>query len=132
MRPPRAPPTNLRRVTEVRALHNPRCSKSRGACDLLDARGIDVDVVRYLDTPPDADELRRIVAMLDEPAEALVRRDAHFRLLGVAEESLDGVEAVVALLVEHPRLLQRPIVIRDGRAIIARPPERVAELIDGP
>lgn len=112
-------------------LHNPRCSKSRGACDLLGSRGLDVEIVRYLDTPPDADELRQIIAMLDEPADALVRRDAHFRELGITERSLDGEEAVVALLVEHPRLLQRPIVIRDGRAIIARPPERVAELIDG-
>ncbi|MGI9539865.1 MAG: ArsC/Spx/MgsR family protein [Miltoncostaeaceae bacterium] len=118
-------------MADVRILHNPRCSTCRGVCELLDASDVDVEVVRYLDTPPDAAELRGIIAMLDEPADALVRRDAHFRELGIAVDSLDDEETVLALLVEQPRLLQRPVVIRDGRAIIARPPERVAELIGG-
>lgn len=119
-------------MPDVRILHNPRCGKSRGALELLNARGLDVEVVRYLDTPPDAADLRQIIAMLDEPAGALVRRDARFRGLGVEEASLADEASVIDLLVAHPRLLQRPVVIHDGRAIIARPPGRVDELFGGP
>ena len=98
-------------MADVRVFHNPRCSKSRGALELLEARGVDYEVVRYLDEPPDADRLHEVISMLDEPAAALVRRDSHFRDLEIDPTRLDDVEGVVQLLVEHPRLLQRPVVI---------------------
>jgi arsenate reductase len=116
-------------VQLARIYHNPRCSTSRGALAVLDGAGVDYEVVRYLDDPPDADSLRQIIAMLDAPARDLVRRDAHFRELGIDPAVLEDEETIVALLVEHPRLLQRPVVVLEGRAIIARPSEILHEAL---
>ena len=110
--------------------HNPKCSKSRGALALLEERGADHDVVQYLDTPPTREDLERILDGLDEAPEELVRKDAHFKELGLAPEDYTDREAVIALLLEHPRLMQRPLVLGGGRTVIGRPPENVAQLLD--
>jgi arsenate reductase len=116
-------------VAEAQIFHNPRCSKSRGALTILEERGVDADVVLYLDTPPDRAMLERILAMIDDPPVALVRtKDDRFRELGIDPGTLDSADAVASLLVEHPEVMERPVVVRGDRAVIGRPPERVLEL----
>jgi arsenate reductase len=109
--------------------HNPRCSKSRAALALLQARGIQPDVVEYLATPPDADGIRAVLRRLGLPARALLRTgEAAYAELGLADEGLDE-EALVQAMARHPILIERPVAIRDGQAVIGRPPERVLELL---
>lgn len=108
--------------------HNPRCSKSRAALALLTDRGVDLDVVNYLETPPTKATLRDLLHKLGAPALSLVRTDEpEFR--PHAGRSLSDDE-VLDLLAAHPRLLQRPIVELGARARIGRPPERVLELLE--
>lgn len=110
--------------------HNPRCSKSRGALELLQERGIEPQVVRYLDTPPDAATLRTLVSKLGiRPRELLRTGEEEYRSLGLADESV-GDDAIIEAMAAHPRLIERPILMRDERAVIGRPPERVLELLD--
>lgn len=86
------------------------------------AMGADYEEVRYLKTPPDEATLRAIVAGLEDPVENLVRKDSHFAKLGLDPADYAGnPDAVVAVLVQHPKLLQRPVLVRGGRAIIGRP-----------
>ncbi len=116
-------------MSEIRLLHNPKCSKSRSALDLLQARGVDPEVVRYLDSPPDRETLAQIADQLDDPA-VLVRKDAHFKELGLDPADYTDAESVVDLLSEHPRLMERPIAIKGDRAVLGRPPENILELLD--
>ncbi len=109
--------------------HNPRCSKSRGALELLAARGVDADIVEYLLAPPDRAALERIVEAITDPPAALIRHDDRFRELGLDPDQYQERDDVVALLLAHPELLQRPVIIRGGRGVIARPSERVLELL---
>ena len=84
--------------------------------------GIDFEDVRYLKNPPDEATLRGIIAKLEDPVENLVRKDAHFKKLELNEDDYVGdADAVVAILLEHPRLLQRPIIVKGKKAIIGRP-----------
>ena len=110
--------------------HNPRCSKSRAALELLQARGIDADVVLYLETPPDAAALRTLLRRLGIAPRALLRtgEDA-YRELRLADTSLDD-EALIAAMVAQPKLIERPILVRGERAVIGRPTERLLELLD--
>ncbi|HZX77802.1 arsenate reductase (glutaredoxin) [Lysobacter sp.] len=114
----------------TRLYHNPRCSKSRGALELLRGRGIEPVVIEYLQTPPTAAELRQLLALLQQPARALLRTgEDEYVQLGLADESLDD-EQLIAAMSAHPRLIERPIFVHGGRAVIGRPPERVYELLD--
>jgi len=109
--------------------HNPSCSKSRGALEILRDRDVDVEVVEYLRTPPDRAALGRILDAITDPPEALVRKDKRFKELGLDAASYTTKKAVVDLLLEHPELMERPVVFVGDRAVIARPSERVAELL---
>jgi arsenate reductase (glutaredoxin) len=109
--------------------HNPSCSKSRGALDILRGRDIDVEVVEYLHQPPDRAALTRILGAITDPPEALVRKDKRFKELGLHASDYTTKKAVTDLLLEHPELMERPVVFRGERAVIARPSERVAELL---
>lgn len=109
--------------------HNPRCSKSRAALDLLVTHGIEPAVVRYLDTPPDAATLAQLLDRLGLEPRALLRSgEDEYRALNLADPAL-GREALIAAMVAHPRLIERPIVVRGDRAVLGRPPERVLELL---
>ena len=114
---------------DVLVYHNPRCSKSRGALEILAERGIDADVVEYLQAPPDRAALEQILDAISDPPAALIRHDDRFRELGLDPDGYQDRDRVVALLLAHPELLQRPVIIRDGRGVIARPSERVLELL---
>src|SRR5262249_23298342 len=110
--------------------HNPACGKSRGAVDILRARDIEFDIVEYLSHQLDRPALENILALLGGPPAALVRKDKRFAELGLRAEEYVTREQVVALLLKHPELMERPVVIRGSRAVIARPSEKVAELLD--
>ena len=118
-----------RAMTTTRLFHNARCSKSRGALALLRERGIEPELVHYLDTPPDAAQLRELLAMLALPPRALLRTgEAEYAGLGLADPSLDD-ETIIAAMAAHPRLIERPVFVHAGRAVIGRPPERVLDLL---
>jgi len=117
----------MKRVT---IYHNPACKHSRGALELLDTRHVEHDTVEYLKTPPDRATLEKIIDMLGEPPAEMVRDDNRFKELGLKREDYRTKKAVVDLLLKHPELMQRPIIIKAGRAVIARPPEKLLPLLD--
>jgi arsenate reductase (glutaredoxin) len=127
---PSRPGGYLRRMERPVVYHNPVCGKSRGALDILRERGVDAEVIEYLKTPLDGVPLERVLALLGGPPADLVRKDKRFAELGLRAQDYTTREQVVTLLLAHPELIERPVVIRDGRALIARPSERVLELLD--
>ncbi len=111
----------------IRIYHNNRCSKSRATLALLEGR--DVEVVNYLDTPPDAAELERLLKLLGIPARQLLRSgEAVYRELGLADPAL-GDDALIAAMAAHPILIERPIVVANGKAAIGRPPENILAIL---
>jgi len=108
--------------------HNPACSHSRGALELLKGRELDFDTIEYLKTPPTREVLEQIIDMLDVPVNELVRKDKRFAELKLKAEDYTTTEQIIELLLKYPELMQRPIVIRGGRAIIARPAEKLTAL----
>lgn len=111
----------------IRIYHNSRCSKSRATLALLEGR--EVEVVNYLDTPPDAVELQHLLKLLGIPARQLLRTgEAVYQELGLADPALSD-EALVTAMVEHPILIERPIVVANGKAAIGRPPEAVLAIL---
>jgi arsenate reductase len=97
--------------------------------ELLRERGVEFDAIEYLKTPPTREALEKILAMLEGPAAELVRKDKRFTELGLKADDYTEPKKIVALLLEHPELMQRPVVIRGNRAIIARPPEKLSALL---
>lgn len=117
-------------VTDALVLyHNPRCSKSRGALDLLRERGVEVTIVEYLKTPPTRDALVDLVAKLGIPALEIVRRGEDVFRAQYAGRTLSESEWLDALAA-HPILIERPIAVRGAHAVVGRPPERVLTLLD--
>jgi arsenate reductase len=117
-------------MERVTVYHNPSCGKSRGALDILRERGVAHDVIEYLQARPDRAAYERILGLLAGPPADLVRKDKRFKELGFDPADYTTREQVVALLLQHPELMERPVVVRGGRAVIARPSERVLELFD--
>ncbi|WP_166207010.1 arsenate reductase (glutaredoxin) [Cognatiluteimonas telluris] len=114
---------------ETRLFHNPQCSKSRGALDLLRERGIEPGVVDYLDKAPAVEELRQLAEMLGTGVRSLLRSgEPEYAALGLGDPTLDD-DALLAAMHAHPRLIERPVFVHAGRAVIGRPPERVLELL---
>ena len=109
--------------------HNPNCSKSRGALEILRERGAEFDVVEYLKGSLDRETLARIAELLPNPPEDLIRKDRNFERLGLDPNGYKTLEAVIELLLEHPALMQRPLLVADDRALICRPSEKVLELL---
>jgi len=97
---------------------------------ILRERGVEFDAVEYLKTPLDPAALGRILDAVPDPPADLVRKDKRFKELSLRAEDYTTREAVIALLLAHPELMQRPVVFRGARAMIARPAERVLELLD--
>jgi arsenate reductase len=115
-------------MADLSIYFNPRCSKCRTARGLLAERGIDADVVEYLLAPPTADALRVLMGQLGivDPRQMMRTGEDIYQDLGLADERGD---VLLSAIVEHPILLERPIVVRGDRAVIARPPERLLELL---
>jgi arsenate reductase len=114
-------------MAEFVIYHNPRCSKSRETLKLLTDKGVAPRVVEYLATPPSADELARILALLGKrPRDILRAKEA--REAGIDAKALDDA-ALIAAMVAHPAVIERPIVVAGGKAALGRPPEAVLSLL---
>ena len=109
--------------------HNTHCNSSTNAVRIAEELGVDVDIVRYITTPPDADTLRTIIAKLEDEPTDLVRRDSTWKKLGLTDDDVATTDQIVDVLVRHKQLLQRPLVVTADTAIIGRPKERVSELL---
>ena len=115
-------------MSKVKIYHNPRCSKSRNAVALLEEQGIEAEVVKYLDTPPTKEELKKILKMLGLSARELMRtKEAIYKELELKD--VEEEEALIDAMVANPKLIERPIVIKDGKAAIGRPIENIIELL---
>jgi len=115
---------------EVTIYHNPRCSKSRATLELLRAQGIEPNIIEYLKTPPSQAELARILKMLGmEPRELMRSKEAEYR-----EQDLDNPDLkkrdLVKAMHDTPKLIERPIVVANGKAALGRPPEQVLDILD--
>ena len=110
--------------------HNPRCSKSRQTLQLLQERGVQPDIVEYLKHPPSASELKRLLKLLDmAPRDLMRRKEKAYKALELDNPRLTNDELVRAMA-DHPILIERPIVVKDGRkAVLGRPPEKVLEIL---
>ncbi|MBK5378691.1 arsenate reductase (glutaredoxin) [Pseudomonas sp. TH43] len=116
-------------MTDLTLYHNPRCSKSRGALELLEARGLTPNVVRYLETPLNAAQIKALLGKLGISARQLLRTgEDEYKMLQLADESLSEAE-LIAAIAEHPKLMERPILEVGDKAIIGRPPENILELL---
>ena len=116
-------------MSDLKVLHNPNCSTSRAAVDEVKAAGADAEVVQYLKTPLDRAQLLELIGKLEDPAADLVRKDGFFKERGFKAEDYVTAEAVADLLVQHPRLMQRPVLVKGDKAIIGRPKDRVPAFI---
>lgn len=116
-------------MTKAVIYHNPRCSKSRQTLALLEQHAVDFETVLYLENPPSIAELTSILQKLKIPARQLMRTgEAEYQQLGLADKPLDEQE-LIEIMVAHPRLIERPIVLIGQQARIGRPPETVLELL---
>jgi arsenate reductase len=113
----------------VTIYHNPRCSKSRATLALLEERGIDPNVLLYLENPPSADELDRVLKALGkEPRELMRKGEEPYKNLNLADESLSR-DGLIKAMVENPILIERPIVVNGKKAAVGRPPESVLDIL---
>ncbi|WP_371234013.1 arsenate reductase (glutaredoxin) [Pseudomonas sp. QE6] len=116
-------------MSQISLFHNPRCSKSRGALELLEERGIQAEIIRYLETPPSATELKALLGKLGIGARQLLRTgEDEYKTLDLANPALSD-EQLIEAMASHPKLIERPILIVGDRAVIGRPPEKVLEIL---
>ncbi len=117
-------------MQKIQIWHNPRCSKSRQALALLDESGVEKDVVKYLEENPDKETIKKLLKMLGfTSARELMRtKEAIYKELGLKDETDE--EKLIEAMVTHPKLIERPIIIKGNKAIIARPPEKVSDFLN--
>ncbi len=110
--------------------HNPRCSKSRATLKLLEDKQIAPTIVKYLDTPPDANTLNEVLEMLgiNDPRKLMRKHEAEYKENNLDDESLSKDDLIQAML-KYPRLIERPIVVTNGKAAIGRPPETILDIL---
>lgn len=113
----------------IKIFHNPKCSKSRMTLELLTEQGMSVSVVEYLKTPPTKRELENILKMLNlQPRQLMRTHESEYKENNLADESLSHDHLIEAML-KYPKLIERPIVINNGKAAIGRPPETVLSIL---
>ena len=117
-------------MAELKIWHNPRCSKSRQALSLLDENGIEKEIVKYLESNPTKEQIKELLEMLGfSSAKELMRtKEDIYKELNLRDETDE--EKLIEAMVAHPKLIERPIIIKGDKAIIARPPERVTEFLE--
>lgn len=116
-------------MTDLTLYHNPRCSKSRGALELLEARGLTPTVVRYLETPLNASQIQALLGKLGLSARQLLRTgEDEYKSLNLSDASLSETQLIDAIAA-HPKLMERPILETADKAVIGRPPENVLEIL---
>ena len=115
-------------MSKVTIWHNPRCSKSREALKLLEEKGAEVEVFKYLDEEITKEDIKKLLEMIGaKPRDIMRTKEAIYKELGLKD--VDDDEKLIEAMVEHHKLIERPIVIKDGKAIIGRPPSKVLELV---
>lgn len=113
----------------TRIFHNPRCSKSRQTLELLTERGIEPEIIRYLETPPTEEELKDILNVLNmRPRELMRTKEKEYKEQGLNNPDLSD-EQLIAAMTATPKLIERPIVIANGKAALGRPPENVLSIL---
>tara|TARA_Y100001968_G_scaffold17061_1_gene13546 strand:- start:492 stop:842 length:351 start_codon:yes stop_codon:yes gene_type:complete len=109
--------------------HNPRCSKSRQTLEILNQQDVDTEIVLYLENPPSAQEVASILQKLGLSSRDIIRKgEEEYKLLNIKDQSLTENE-LISFMSENPKLIERPIVVKDDKAIIGRPPENVLSLL---
>ncbi len=109
--------------------HNPRCSKSRASLEMLESKGINPTIIKYLETPPNKQELTELLEKLGLQAEQIVRKgEALYKELGLAEKTLSN-DQWIDILADNPKLIERPIVVHGNKAAIGRPIEKVIDIL---
>lgn len=117
------------KLMSVSIYHNPRCSKSRQTLSLIQERGIQPKVIEYLDQPPSKAQLKKILIQLGMNARELIRKkEPEYKQLGLDDPGLTDDQLIDAM-VQHPKLIERPIVVSGGKAALGRPPEKVLEIL---
>jgi len=113
----------------VKIWHNQRCSKSRAAMEILEQNNCDTEVVKYLETNPDETQIKTILKMLGiTPRELMRQKEDLYKEMKLKEETND--EKLISAMAQNPKLIERPIIIKNNRAIIGRPTERIAEFLN--
>lgn len=116
-------------MAEYQIYHNPRCSKSRQTLALMQENGVEPDMVLYLDQPPSAKELATVIKKLGIPVRGLMRKgETEFKDYHLSDTTLTDAE-LIQVMCDHPKLIERPIVISGDRAILGRPPENVLAIL---
>ena len=109
--------------------HNPRCSKSRQTLEILNEKDVDTEIVLYLENPPSPEEIASILQKLGLSSRDIIRKgEEEYKLLNIKDQSLTENQ-LIAFMSENPKLIERPIVVKDDKAIIGRPPENVLSLL---
>ena len=113
----------------VKIYHNPQCSKSRQTLQIIEGEGVNAEIIEYLKTPPSRDELIKILDGLGlEPRQLMRQGETEYKEANLDNPELTRDELIQAML-DYPRLIERPIVVKDGQVIIGRPPERVLDIL---
>jgi arsenate reductase len=116
-------------ASAVKLYHNPRCSKSRQVLQLIESKGINIDVIEYIKQPPSYRELEQLLELLGlEPRQLMRTSEKLYKENKLDDPSLSR-EDLIEAMTEHPKLIERPIVIHQGKAVIGRPPEKILEII---
>jgi arsenate reductase (glutaredoxin) len=116
-------------MSKIKIFHNPRCSKSRQTLALLEQQNIETEIIEYLKTPPTIVQLEEIITMLNIEPRALLRKgESLYKELGLADLTLSNKQLLQAMC-ENPKLIERPIVLNNGKAKIGRPPESVLAIL---
>ena len=109
--------------------HNPRCSKSRATLEILESHGEPFDIVKYLDVPPAKATLQNVLALLGlSPRELIRKGESEYAENNLSDQSLTDDQLIDAMI-KYPKLIERPIVVKDGRAAIGRPPESILNIL---
>jgi len=116
-------------MSKTTIYHNPRCSKSRQTLELLDTHGLEINIIEYLKTPPNIEQLEKILNLLNmEPRELMRTNESDYKDNALDDPGLSR-EQLIQAMVDHPGLIQRPIVLNKGKAALGRPPENVLEIL---
>ncbi|WP_428603447.1 arsenate reductase (glutaredoxin) [Sedimenticola sp.] len=116
-------------IMTVKIYHNPQCSKSRQTLQILQEEGVAAEVIEYLKQPPSREELTQILQALGmRPRDLMRQGEAEYQQAGLDNPDLSDEQLIQAML-DHPRLIERPIVVKDGQVIIGRPPQRVLDIL---
>ena len=114
---------------KVTIYFNPNCSKCRLSLELLEQQGQQAEIIEYLNTPPDAATLESILDMLGlEPRELMRKHEKEYTEAGLDDPGLSRADLISAMIA-HPRVMERPVVVRNGKAAIGRPPERILDIL---